>query len=185
MANWHLSLAEVYRESSWWLIFLNKGCIRGRVYYITPLIWLGSAPQDRAWFIQDFLSLQFFQRKEITFRQLQQLHAGTGLVPASQKEVLGLPGSASCTRGFLVTWSTIRQAIVLNTDYLQPQKALLPWLIMPSASKVTFVTFRREAAIRAIQALNQSPKMESLQILEHVSRKYWKCFQKVQTQIKY
>lgn len=50
--------------------------------------------------------------------------------------------------------------------------------------KVTFVTIRRGAGIRAIQALNQVPKRETLQILEHVSRKYWKCFQKVQNPYK-
>lgn len=94
-----------------------------------------------------------FQRKEVTFRQLQQLHAGTGLVSASPM-ALGLPGSASCTRGFLVTWSTNRQVIVLSTDYLQPQEPVDDAV----SFKVTFVTIRREADIRAIQALNQSPK---------------------------
>lgn len=71
----------------------------------------------------------------MTFRQLQQLHAGTGLVPASQMG-LGLPGSASCTRGFLVRSGTIREAFVLDTDYLQPQKAVLHQLMMLSASRL-------------------------------------------------
>ena len=84
------------------MIFLNKGYIRGRVYYITPLIWLGSALQALAWlmFIQHLLSLPFVQRKEFAFRWLQQLRAGTWPVPASQL-VLGLSGSASCMHGFL------------------------------------------------------------------------------------
>lgn len=98
-----------------------------------------------------------FQRKEVTFRQLQQLHAGTGLVSASPM-ALGLPGSASCTRGFLVTWSTNRQVIVLSTDYLQPQEPAAQTTDDAVSFKVTFVTIRREADIRAIQALNQSPR---------------------------
>jgi len=51
-------------------------------------------------FIQHVLSLPFIQRKEVTFRQLQQQRAGTQPVLASQL-VLGPPSSASCMHGFL------------------------------------------------------------------------------------
>lgn len=74
---------------------------RSLLHYITPLIWLGSARVlARLMFIQHLLSLPFVQRKEVTFRWLQQFRAGTRPVPASQL-VLGSPGSASCMHGFL------------------------------------------------------------------------------------
>lgn len=136
MANWHLTLVEVYSGSNWWFFstkvileeeFITLHLSFGQDLLLRGLAWL--------MFIHHLLLLQFFQRKEITCRQLQQLHAGTGLVWFSWM-ALGLPGSTPCSCGFLVTWSTIRQAIVLDTDYLQPQEALLHWLMSPSVSRL-------------------------------------------------
>lgn len=125
-------------------------------------------------FMQHLLSLQFFQRKEIAFRQLQQLHAWIGLVPDGPQSACFCPLHTKLS-GHL----EYHQAGHCVTHRQFAATEGIAALVDDSNSfKVTFVTIRRGAGIRAIQALNLSPKKGMLANSGACQQKLLKTFSK-------